>query len=117
MNQEVKVKLLTALRSGEYKQAFRTLKTYDGCFCIHGVICDLAVKEGIAEWTGRFNDDIKDVNGTPVISIAMTPAIQKWAGIKKDELFFEGTNQEIMDLNDRKRISFNEFADLIEQQW
>lgn len=40
-------KWLNALESGEYQQGRGKLRTKDNKFCCLGVLCDLAVKEGI----------------------------------------------------------------------
>lgn len=47
MNQEVKAKWLAALRSGEFEQGKRFLRVEDR-FCCLGVLCHLAVEEGVA---------------------------------------------------------------------
>jgi hypothetical protein len=52
MNADVKTRWLTALRSGEYKRAEgrlhkKDINTGEESFCCFGVLCDLAVKEGI----------------------------------------------------------------------
>jgi hypothetical protein len=49
---EIKEKWLAALRSGEYKQGKGYLKEIDGAtgearYCCLGVLCDLAVKDGL----------------------------------------------------------------------
>lgn len=46
MDQRVKTLWVTALRSGEYEQGRHTLRKGDQ-FCCLGVLCDLAVKEGV----------------------------------------------------------------------
>lgn len=54
MNTEVKAKLLTALRSGEYSQTSHTLCTIDkdgkSSFCCLGVATDIFLKEIGEEW-------------------------------------------------------------------
>lgn len=47
MNPEVKQKWIKALRSGEYKQAKGQLTTLTGEDCCLGVLCKLAVAEGV----------------------------------------------------------------------
>lgn len=53
MNSEIKAKWVTALRSGDYKQAKNRLKVDkpDGSFgyCCLGVLCDIAEKAGVGE--------------------------------------------------------------------
>ena len=48
MNKEIKQKWLEALRSGEYKQGKTRLhNTTDKTFCCLGVLCEVAIKEGV----------------------------------------------------------------------
>lgn len=50
MKPEIKEKFIAALRSGEYNQTtarlYRKVKGED-CYCALGVLCDLALKEGV----------------------------------------------------------------------
>ena len=46
MNKEVKKKWVDALRSGEYAQGRSSLRDHDE-YCCLGVLCELAVKEGV----------------------------------------------------------------------
>lgn len=48
MNEELKAKWITALRSGNYKQGVGRLRG-DDKFCCLGVLCDLVVPE---DWDG-----------------------------------------------------------------
>ena len=50
MNPEVKEKWITALESGEYPKIEGRLRSSAG-YCSLGVLGDLAVREGLAEWT------------------------------------------------------------------
>lgn len=49
MNPEVKKKWVAALRSGDYEQGTRFLRSHDG-FCCLGVLCDLHAKETNRAW-------------------------------------------------------------------
>jgi hypothetical protein len=50
MDAELKQKWVTALRSGEYKQGRRALKTIHGTHCCLGVLADVIDPNG---WEGR----------------------------------------------------------------
>jgi hypothetical protein len=50
VNEQVKQAWLAALRSGDYEQTKGALRKDDG-YCCLGVLCDLAVQEGVVdEW-------------------------------------------------------------------
>lgn len=96
---EVKEKWLAALRSGEYEQGTSCLysttrESTNPQYCCLGVLCDLAVKEGIAEWVIRspkmYDDnkvpyhcqpvDRRKTIGHPGDSATVLPdAIVRWA--------------------------------------
>ena len=87
MNPEVKAKWLDALRSGRYRQGVGGLLT-EGKFCCLGVLCDLAVKEGVGEWIGA--SDWTGVNRFAPADAAENKArsggylpieVARWAGI------------------------------------
>lgn len=41
-NQKRRVRmLLSALKSGKYRQTKNELKSEDGCFCVHGLMCEV----------------------------------------------------------------------------
>ena len=50
-------KWINALESGEYKQGKHNLRTNDDTFCCLGVLCDIAVKEGILKEPVVLKDD------------------------------------------------------------
>lgn len=53
MNPEVKTKWVAALRSGDYRQGRGTLRSSADEYCCLGVLCDLAVKDGILDQPDR----------------------------------------------------------------
>ena len=48
MKPEIQAEWVAALRSGEYKQGTGVLRSEANEFCCLGVLCDLAVKAGVA---------------------------------------------------------------------
>jgi hypothetical protein len=56
MDAAIKERWLAALRSGEYEQG-RGMLEFNGKFCCLGVLCSLAVKDGITERTVLENVD------------------------------------------------------------
>lgn len=102
---KIKEKIVAALRSGEYKQAFRKMKV-DDCFCVEGVIADLYQKS--VEKPYNFNRIFADAD------------VWEWAtgevtgcGPIYD---YCGVNRSLLDLNDGIRLSFEQIADIIEKE-
>lgn len=125
MNPEIKAQWLTALRSGDYRQGQGSLKR-DGKFCCLGVLCDLAVKAGIAAETHvtmigatAFGTGPADEN-----SGTLPFVVQTWAGLPSNNPSFrynvlsadEYEYDSLAGLNDGGR-SFAEIADLIEEHF
>ena len=108
MNQQVKEKWVSALRSGDYKQTKSCLHKGDG-FCCLGVLCDLYGKEHNVEWKlvdAGIYYEFQDKKAILPLSVI------EWAGVEDD-------NPEICEtplsrLNDTGS-TFNEIADLIEK--
>lgn len=130
MNPEIKAKWLEALRSGEYQQGRERLKSPDSNprYCCLGVLCDLAVKEGVARW-----DDSVVIDEHVAIDAAGRRAwaelpfgVAVWAGVVDsggdpdgnpwvDDPAHDGERNTLASLND-SGVSFREIADIIEAQ-
>lgn len=113
MHKEIKDKWVVALRSGKYTQTTYNLRQNlpsVGCkHCAIGVLCDLAVKEGI---------ETESVFG----GISATKRMINWLGLEED--FGEVSLLKpvdgylsIMALNDRGHYTFSQIADIIDQQF
>lgn len=132
MNPEAKSLLVAALRSGKYEQAAGYLRTpfvdeatgkaADG-FCCLGVLCDVAVKNGIDLDVGR------GISHTAYMydsESAYLPAkVQAWSGLNDvgdfpGETEWHVSNGEIytslIEANDDGR-TFEEIADFIEREF
>lgn len=100
MDETIKAKWVSALRSGEYNQTRRTLRDDVG-FCCLGVLCDVTSKASWEEdnqW--RFDDELSD-NELPT-------AFRKRIGMSG------GDESHLVVMNDDKGASFSEIADYIE---
>lgn len=76
MKPEIAQEWLKALRSGEYKQTKKNLHDTNG-YCCLGVLCDLAAKQGIGEWSASDSNTFDFLgNGSD-----LPPAVQRWAGM------------------------------------
>jgi hypothetical protein len=101
MNPQVKEKWIEALRSGEYKQTTRYLRTKDG-YCCLGVLMDLYLKETGKEWVPTHDKYVyltSNMNCSP---------ISDWADVE------EFAEDVLIHMNDTEGRSFNEIADYIQ---
>lgn len=115
MNPTVKTQWLTALRSGEYKQAKTTLHDpHRDSFCCLGVLCDLYRKSVGGSWDE--GGDFVDARGERTSAMPSEDVVT-WAGSEDviSDFNVGGTEGQIKlsSLNDRGS-SFAEIADLIE---
>lgn len=87
MNQEIKERWVTALRSGDYEQGTARLNTNDEKFCCLGVLCELAVADGVIQ---KFDkpDEIEQMTliyyGDPegeMENAVLPPQVVEWAGL------------------------------------
>ena len=121
MNQEVKAKWLTALRSGEYQQGRYALNE-SGTFCCLGVLCDLYSKETNTPWPdGHACLLTKIMLGFDTV---LPDKVKDWAGldshdpklVEENPDYENGKHEEYVScLNDSGR-TFLQIADLIEAQ-
>ena len=110
MNQQVKQKWLSALRSGDYQQTRQYLHKEDG-FCCLGVLCDLYGKEHNVEWKLMNNNHFyvfQDETACPPLSVV------EWAGIEGSNPYICSRSVTLAELNDTGS-TFNEIADIIEE--
>lgn len=123
MKPEIKAQWVQALRSGEYQQGRGRLvrQGYDNSwreYCCLGVLCELAIKEGVVE------QDVNPVLGivgyrapgsSIVVSTYLPEAVRQWADIDKLDPVVDG--QTLSDRNDGTHdhaADFDEIANLIE---
>jgi regulator of RNase E activity RraB len=120
MNADVKKKWVAALRSGEYTQGRDCLYNADnGKFCCLGVLCDIAVNENVIDCDGTMDDEFIGVLYTFDAEAYELPyQVQEWAGLESSNpcVVYNKDILSIATLNDDKRHTFNELADIIEAQ-
>lgn len=130
MNKDVKALWLTALRSGEYQQTTGTLRSPNG-YCCLGVLCDLAVKAGVEVSVAKAEYSENTIYGG-LMSTLPRP-VREWAGMVSDsgnlvdviEIAEYENDEEIdveyaytlIDLNDGAGYTFEQIADVIEEQF
>jgi hypothetical protein len=110
MNRDVAKLWVKALRSGDYEQGQGALRrlTEDGPQdCCLGVLCDLAISNGIELETRKSSYDNKIVFGSS--SVGVPPIeVMDWAGLEY------GQAEQYADLNDVQDYTFEQIADYIE---
>jgi len=126
MKAEIKEKWLEALRSGDYEQGEGGLHKGE-TFCCLGVLCDIAIKEGIGRWAPNVdleNENEIDLYGFNGGECRVLPLqIQDWAGLRLSNPIVRHSNvkgsnpfkKAISVVNDNYG-DFDEIADLIEKQ-
>lgn len=112
MNPEVKAKWTAALRSGDYQQGRGGLLK-DGKYCCLGVLCDIAVQEGVlAEPTVAGEDGWFFFDGAgslPPLSVS------EWAGLPSPSpMIGTAVPDRASEWNDSYAASFTEIADMID---
>jgi hypothetical protein len=130
MNEEIKARWVAALRNPEAKQIRGYLGNPDGGRCCLGVLCDLAVEDGVieppeeeAEYGELFYDGASSLPSDTVL---------RWAGFSpcSDDRFRyygnvalldreearDGTRVCAQDANDGLQLTFDQIADLIEHR-
>lgn len=118
MNPEIKARWTAALRDPEAKQGRKALGRPDGTRCCLGVLCDLAVQDGVIDppTTSGFGQSAVlrygQGNGQPGTTGYLPTALMTWSGA-------EGLDQTtLIELNDGggdvAARSFAEIADWID---
>lgn len=77
---EIKAEWLRRLRSGEYPQTRRGVLRAGGGYCCLGVLCDIAVCQGIARWDGF------SCRAGGAYTMVLPAPLCSWAAGKKEEI-------------------------------
>lgn len=126
MNEDIKQDWVINLTNGKYMQGEGELRTNNDEYCCLGVLCDRAVKAGIAKWhfeglSGWFVIPVDTTwdgaksQGT-VGSATLPHFIVDWAGLENTNPYVkvEGTNTALSRCNDSLQLSFEAIAERIE---
>lgn len=111
MKPKVKKLWVKALRSEKYKQGHGHLRV-DTFYCCMGVLCDLHAKANKKKWK-RGNISLDYDGGTQFLS----GNVMLWAGLENCDPFVKyGRNRySLSNLNDGKKLTFPQIADIIEK--
>jgi len=96
MNPEIKQAWIDALTSGEYEQGKGSLLDNEGHYCCLGVLCDLALQEGVCD----------EVTGARLSS-----KVSRWSDLASWSPMVDG--KFLINLNDNEGKTFEEIAKLI----
>jgi hypothetical protein len=123
MKQAIMKKWVKALRSGEYPQGRGQLLDEKGGYCCLGVLCDLAMMEGVTDFTPKGIPNRNKYGG----SYEFLPTeVKKWAGMKTEngslrnieiETPWGYTVSSLTEFNDEMKYDFDKLADVIEENW
>lgn len=108
MNPEIKAEWVKRLRSGDYEQGKGNLEM-GGRYCCLGVLCEIAVEQGIAV------KEIKEESRVAYYDreyVLLPNSVIKWAGVRSSNPDFGGWI--LSNLNDVENYDFNQIADVIE---
>lgn len=133
MNTSIALRWVNALRSGQFKQGRSrlTTPTVDGRerYCCLGVLCEIAVQDGVVERTD-VHGEVYYGNLGDRSSTALPSAVLRWAEMG-DRYTDPYRTQEkypctdatpdykatLVDLNDDRRYTFAQIADVIERDF
>lgn len=130
MNQDVKQKWIAALRSGDYKQTREQLRRNgENSYCCLGVLTDLYDKDETVgsedHWCGDLYSYTCEGAKYKAESVLPQP-VMEWAGLKDynpSVKYSRDTTDSELDilslayLNDHEYLSFEQIANLIEEQY
>lgn len=116
MNQEIKEKWVDALRSGNYKQGKSKLRNADNTFCCLGVLCDVVNPKPWQQysdnsWSYQSNVEILPSDLYLAAGITCTGDLKKLVHVGST------TYLTLAQMNDSGNFSFQQIADIIEEQF
>lgn len=118
MKKKIADKWIEALHSGEYEQTTGKLHTNEG-FCCLGVLCDLAVKEGVIPKPELLVNSVCGIRQYEGQMSGLPKKVMEWAGIGGSLGDFvkakdQSNTMPLYYLNDAKDYTFPEIADVIQ---
>ena len=89
----------------------------DDCFCVLGVLADLAVKDGVDSW--RAEGSVAYVVGAIGAACFLPREITEWSGLDQVPRDDSKCSVEtvLMRMNDSEKRSFDQLADYIEEHF
>ena len=115
MRSEIKQMWLDALRSGEYKQGQKALRTDDN-FCCLGVLCDLHRKNSLCElnWLNFGKKNINSLQRYAGKEVSLPDIVINWSELNLHHIQ-NNILDKLADKND-SGSTFEEIAEIIEAE-
>lgn len=126
MNPEIKALWLAALRSGGYKQTQGALCRVNAegerSYCCLGVLTDLAEKRGIVQSARDARNRMQyfDDNSVNREAGVLLPSVLEWSGVDDSTGYLPRDvdgYEALTGLNDEGNYTFEQIADVIEEQF
>lgn len=118
MDKAIKARWVEKLRSGDYEQGRVYLHDRDDKFCCLGVLCEIAVEDGVAtsQIVREGRTGYKGLTGVETISL-LPVSVAKWARIDEAGTYDpKNKDGKLVIDNDSGGKSFLEIADIIEKR-
>ena len=117
MRKEIAEKWAAALRSGEYEQGINRLANlYRTKHCCLGVLCEVAIKEGVPLETSVEREFYRPSTAYDGSAAVLPLRVQCWAGMASSSGRLDRKMPSLM-LQNESGTSFDELADIIEGLW
>lgn len=117
MNPEIKKRWLEALRSGKFKQGRGQLRDSRDQLCCLGVLCELAVQDGVIPEAQLDEGFYKYMSEGLAHYLYPPQSVADWAGLPQTNPRAVSTNQALSVLNDGRHYTFAHIADIIEKEF
>lgn len=116
MKKKIMKQWVAALRSGEFEQTKNKLDNLKGGYCCLGVLCTLALNEGVCDFNIGDDNGYSTKIGTYDNAEGMLPkSVMKWAGMATADGMIVGQGR-LTILND-SGVDFKTIAGIIETNW
>jgi len=131
LNEDIKRRWVEALRSGQYRQTREQLVDHNNTlgprYCCLGVLCEIAVADGVVRYDERDNTYVSEENPSDYNDTALPWAVARWAGLPLEDeygnfpsevpVWIEGAQTICLTtLNDGRDYNFDQIADVIEEK-
>lgn len=131
MRADIKARWIAALESGDYKQGRNFLHNLtDNSYCCLGVLCDLAVQDGIIDPPTAITSHVEGVEGETLAvyggqHATLPDKVWRWAGfgsnnpaIKIEARFpYESSSMYLTEMNDLYEYTFQDISKEIKEHF
>lgn len=122
MKKEWMIPWVEKLRSDEYEQGKKRLRSVNNKFCCLGVLCDLVAKSNTNSRWEEFDGQVYFEYDGELLCDVLPHSVMKLTGMQSNDGFYYVNKEEnefntLTILNDNDTYSFKDIADVIEQRW